>query len=208
MRLLLARHGESQANGDGLLTGQIDSPLSALGKRQAEALALRLATWRFDSIIASDLVRARATAEAVARYHTLSVEIDPDLREIDCGAWSGKALFEWTGDERAHFEAVYYDPMGRLSLPDGESFIELADRVERAKRRALERFPSGTVLWVAHGGVISALVCRALGVSFDKRRLIGRENCALFEFTYFNELTVIKRLNDTAHLETLEPLDA
>jgi probable phosphoglycerate mutase len=208
MRLLLARHGESQANQGGLLTGQMDSPLSALGERQAQALAMRLATWRFDSIITSDLIRARSTAEAVIRHHHQPLEIDPDLREIDFGVWSGKALLDWTDVERAQFEAIYYDPAGSQSPPDGESFAELATRVERAKRRALERFTNGTVLWVAHGGVISSLVCRALGVGFDKRRLIGRANCALFEFTIHSDRTVIGRLNDTAHLEALETLES
>ena len=66
MRLLIARHGATQHNLDGRFTGQFDAPLSALGERQAEALAKRLAGQRFDAIIASDLLRARQTAGCIA----------------------------------------------------------------------------------------------------------------------------------------------
>lgn len=204
MRLFIARHGATQHNLDGRLTGQIDAPLSALGERQAEALAKRLATWRFDAIIASDLVRARTTAEAVAIHHRMPILLDADLREIDMGAWSGRPFAEWTDEERLRFHAMECDPTGSASAPGGESFAVLGNRVERALLRTREQYPDGTVLWVAHGGVISALLARALGLGSHQRRQFRRANCSLFELRYEDASIIIERLNDTSHLEALE----
>src|SRR5262245_1233098 len=94
MRLLLARHGATRNNAEARYTGQSDIPLSSLGERQAEALAKRLFFVRLDAIVSSDLARARATAERVARRHTLPIQLDPDLREIALGAWEGSTYEE------------------------------------------------------------------------------------------------------------------
>lgn len=204
MRLFIARHGATQHNLDGRLTGQIDAPLSALGERQAEALAARLANWRFDAIIASDLIRASATAAAIAKYHEAPILLDADLREIDMGDWAGRPYAEWSDEERLHFEAMECDPTGSISAPGGESFATLADRAQRALRRTREGYPDGTVLWVAHGGTISVLLVNALKLGFHQRRQFRRSNCSLFELHYRGENVIIERLNDISHLETLE----
>ncbi len=208
MRLLIARHGATQHNLDGRLTGQIDAPLSALGERQAEALADRLATWRFDAIIASDLIRAQATAEAIAKYHQTPVLLDEDLREIDMGAWAGRPFVDWSSEERLLFHEMESDPTGSICAPGGESFAMLAERVARALERTRERYPGGTALWVSHGGVISMLLVRALGVGYHQRRQFRRANCALFELQYEGERVIIERLNDISHLEALEASEA
>lgn len=208
MRLIIARHGATQHNLDGRLTGQIDAPLSALGGRQAEALGVRLSTWRFDGIISSDLSRARATAEAVARWHDLPVQLEPDLREIDMGGWAGRPYAEWDTSERERFRVMERDPSGLVSAPGGESFAALSDRVERALERTRERYLDGSALWVTHGGVISALLVRALGLGFHQRRQFRRANCALFELRYERDGVIIARLNDTSHLEAIEASEA
>ena len=204
MRLFIARHGATQHNLDGRLTGQIDAPLSPLGARQAEALANRLATWRFDAIISSDLARARATADAIAKRHGARIQLDADLREIDMGAWAGRPYAEWSEQDRQRFKAMECDPTGRIAAPGGESFAGLAERVERALRRTYERYADGTVLWIAHGGVIGSLLVSALGLGFHQRQQFQRVNCSLFELRYEGERVLIARLNDTSHLDALE----
>lgn len=208
MRLFIARHGVTQHNLDGRATGQIDAPLSALGERQAEALADRIASWQFDAIIASDLKRAHATANAVAARRSDTVELDADLREIDMGSWSGKPYADWTKSERDQFTDMERDASGSVSAPGGESFGDVAQRVERALRRTRERLPDGTALWVTHGGVISAVLVRALEIGFDQRQQFRRDNCAIFELLYTGDRAVIVRMNDTAHLESVSELDA
>jgi broad specificity phosphatase PhoE len=68
MRLIIVRHGESEWNRIGRYQGQHDAPLSDLGLRQAEALALRLCDEPLDAIFTSPPQRAAKTAEAIARF--------------------------------------------------------------------------------------------------------------------------------------------
>ena len=90
-RILFIRHAESTWNVDRRWQGQADPPLSALGLRQAESLAESLATESpgLDVLATSDLARARRTAEAVGRRLSLPLRLEPRLRELDVGSWSG-----------------------------------------------------------------------------------------------------------------------
>src|SRR3982074_1290712 len=87
MRLILVRHGETLSNAQKRFTGQSDVPLSPLGRRQIAALGKSLAREHLDVIGASDLMRTRVTAEAIARFHALPVSVDPNLRELALGEW-------------------------------------------------------------------------------------------------------------------------
>jgi len=81
--VLLVRHGEQQFF-DNIPLGQAyDAPLSALGKRQAEAVGERLAPARIGRVYGSNMRRAQDTAQAIARHHGLTPVVVPDLREID-----------------------------------------------------------------------------------------------------------------------------
>jgi broad specificity phosphatase PhoE len=154
VELWFLRHGESLWNAAGLWQGQADPPLSERGRRQAERAAERLAALGIASLVASDLGRAQATAEIVGARLGLEVLLEPALRELDVGCWSGLAHGEierrWP-DELARFRA------GDLALRagGGESRLALRERVEDALRRlsgALE-----PVAVVSHLGVLRAL---------------------------------------------------
>lgn len=203
MRLLVARHGATQHNLEARFTGQIDAPLSALGVRQAEALASRLLPLRLDAIISSDLSRARQTAEVIAAERSQSVELEPGLREISMGDWEGRAVSEVQREWPDLFARLECDPMGLTAAPHGETWAQFVARVDGVLTRCRERFAEGDVLWVAHGGVISALLIRALGLDYDRRRQFARGNASLFELVYNPSGVVIVRANDTAHLNQL-----
>lgn len=87
-RLLLVRHGQSVANAEHRIQGQLDTPLSAIGVAQCLLLAERFGRERVDALYSSPLMRARATAEAIGAALHLSIEEMSDLRERDaCGKW-------------------------------------------------------------------------------------------------------------------------
>lgn len=87
--LLLIRHAESTWNPEGRWQGHEDPPLSERGREQARALARALADAGATRVYASDLQRARATAEALAAALGCELRIDPRLRELDVGRWGG-----------------------------------------------------------------------------------------------------------------------
>jgi len=87
MRLLLTRHGESEANRDQIYQGHMDSPLSNRGKKQAFELVKRLLNQKiqFSRIYASDLSRASETAKIINETFHVPVIYTSNLRELDLG---------------------------------------------------------------------------------------------------------------------------
>jgi broad specificity phosphatase PhoE len=160
--LLLVRHGETDWNADGLLQGHTDRPLSDFGRRQARQLAEELEGEPFDAIYASDLARARETAEIAGERLGLPIVLDPDLREKDWGTWEGL-----TAVERDRVEFV------------GESTEAHQERMLRALRRIAERHPGdGSVLVVTHGGSMRRVQTAALGMALPVVENCGRWLCS------------------------------
>ncbi len=91
-RLILARHGETDWNRDGIWQGHGDPPLNDLGREQAAGLAERLRDVELDALYSSDLRRALQTAEFVATAKDLDVVALGGLREMDVGSWTGLTL--------------------------------------------------------------------------------------------------------------------
>jgi len=151
------RHGESVANATRRFAGRSDSPLTARGREQAEAVARALADMHFDRIVATPLHRSLDTARIIAKRLGLPVEIEPDLIEIDVGDKTGAvwdeiaALPEWRDD-------------GFVAWPNGETLDAVLERSLRALRRLARATPGGTVLVVGHGGVTRILVSHFLGM--------------------------------------------
>jgi probable phosphoglycerate mutase len=169
--LLLARHGESDWNRDKRWQGFADRPLTERGRRQAEELADRLGETELEAIYSSDLERARATAEVVARRKGVEVRTMRDLREVDVGSWSGLTRAE----AEARFPEAYARWLrGEEGWEDGETYEQLAARVVAAIRRIAEAHDGQRALVVAHGGTIRAIHAAALGVDVHTYRRIQR----------------------------------
>ena len=89
--LYFARHGETDDNARLVFQGQTGKGLNARGRAQARRLAERMKKGRITTIVASDLERAEETARIVGLACELVHSVDPDLREVDVGRWSGKS---------------------------------------------------------------------------------------------------------------------
>ena len=161
--ILLARHGETDWNRDRRVQGHSDIPLNDAGRAQARDLARQLRNERLDAVYASDLSRARETAEIAAAGTDLPVRELIDLRERHFGTWEGLT----DDDIRARF------PESRTgSWGDGETVDEMDARVVGALRAIAADHGGATVLVATHGGPIRA-VLRAIG--FEPTGAI--ENC-------------------------------
>lgn len=184
MLIRLARHGESEGNFAGSLQGsRFDTPLSARGRRQAEALAARLAEEAIDAVWSSPMVRAKETASIVAAPHGLPLSVDADLVEFDWGAWSGRpfdgALEEEVTAVRARWRAGETD----LAPEGGESPARAALRAERFLAR-LGAAGARAPLVVAHGRFNRILMALLLGRPLSRMDEIRQRNGSLSVFDW------------------------
>ena len=179
-RVLLVRHGQSEWNAAGRWQGWADTPLTALGERQAQEAGTRIATegsedrLHFVMVIASDLSRATRTAEVLSLALGLdpaALRLEARVREYDVGDWCGLTRPEieegWPGDL-----ARWRD--GSLpQTPGGETREAFVARILAGIRSAASgatEIGDDVVLLVAHGGVIGA-VQRELGHDGNRDRI-------------------------------------
>ena len=151
------RHGESEGNAARVFTGQTDSPLTERGRQQAEAVADKLASVKFDRIVSSDLSRTRDTADVIAKRHGMRVEVVPELREIDVGDRTGKTFDETRG-------LPNWNDDGFVAWPGGETLDQVVARTLGAIERLTRESPGKTILVVGHGGVNRILLSHFLGI--------------------------------------------
>lgn len=153
-RILLVRHGESIWNAQGRWQGAANPPLSDAGRAQAHELAQRVLDEGIDAVVASDLDRARETAQIVADMLGLPApSVDAGWRERDVGDISGHTREEieakWPG-------LLEQWRRGELeSMPGGEK--DITPRVVTALERVAYEHPANCVLVATHGGVIGAI---------------------------------------------------
>jgi broad specificity phosphatase PhoE len=165
--ILIARHGQSDWNAAKRWQGHADRPLTEKGREQAHALAARLAHIELDAVYASDLRRALDTAIVVAESQAIDVHVEPDLREVDVGSWSGLTRAE--AEERFP-EGFARWRVGYPGWEDGESYEEMTDRVIRAVKAIAARHLDERVLVVSHGGPIRAIHAEALDLDVHAYR--------------------------------------
>lgn len=219
MRLLLVRHGATVNNAQRRYTGQTDVPMSALGRRQAQALAARLAPRHLDAVISSDLQRASLLAAPIAEVHGVPLQLDPALREFSMGGWEGATIEEIREREPELLRAWEQHSMS-FAPPGGESVYQVRDRLAGALARWYDENSAGTVLWVTHGGCMGVLLCHLLGMDLAQRWQFRRDNAALNEIELGPLIAgleagaprarpaTIVHLNDTCHLDELPDVEA
>jgi broad specificity phosphatase PhoE len=199
MLLYLVRHGESQFNATGRIQGQLDVPLSEIGRRQAAAVAQRLAVEPLEAVFASPLCRALETAGAIAAQHNLAVRTDDRLMEIHAGVFQGLTRLEMTEkfpEEERRWTAREAD----FRVRGGETRRELADR-GRAALQFIRACGHEHVAVVAHGGLLSAALKSLLDVPVH-RGPFHFYNAAITR-VYWDDEVMIDTHNETEHLREI-----
>lgn len=205
MILFLVRHGESQFNAEGRIQGQLDVPLSELGRRQALAVAERFAAERFaaeplDAIFSSPLSRALDTANAIAARLNVDVRTDERLKEINAGAFQGltrREMIERYPNEERRWTAREPD----FRVPGGETRRELGER-GRAALEAIRETGLGRVAVVAHGAILTATLKALLDIPVH-RGPFHFYNAAVTRIVWKHE-PIVDTLNETEHLRGLD----
>ncbi len=159
MQVFLLRHAESAV--PNVFHGyESDVDLSERGVRQAEAIAAVLAEERPEVVVSSAMIRARRTAESIARVCGVSHEIEPLLHERKVGILSGQpfadneiwaeTLRRWSAGESAY------------AHEGAESLDELRDRLVPAWQRIAKRHEGRRIVIVAHGIVCKVLIANLI----------------------------------------------
>ena len=157
--VLLARHGQTDDNLEPIrVQGFRDTPLNATGRRQAGELAREVADRGIRSLWASDLSRARETAEIVGARIGLAPALDPRLREANRGRWEG-SLFVDIARAEPDLYAAWRRAGEEFRFPGGESLRDQQDRVTTALKD-IHRAGPLPALVVCHGGSIRVMLCR------------------------------------------------
>ena len=195
MDLLLVRHGVTAHNLDRIFMGWDPVPLAAEGRVQIAKLAERLAGERVDRILASDVARAKESAEIIAAHLRLPIAFHEELREVHVGEAKGigyeDAALRWPG---------ILDPDGEVPFPGGESFAALADRAARFLRESVVSDRDERVLVVTHGGLVRGVAARLLGKPLRDVGTFAVDNASLSVFRMRAGSAELLAWNDVAHL--------
>jgi alpha-ribazole phosphatase len=145
------------------------------------------------------LRRALETAQAVARYHDLKVQIETDLREMEVGDLEGVSIAE-LGTSFGQFLLNWRKGLGTEKLPWGESMTELADRVWSVIQSIKERHYDGNVVVVSHFFTSVAIVCRALEWPITTIERLRVQTGSMSTIEFGERYARLVTLSDTCHL--------
>ncbi|MFN4033346.1 MAG: histidine phosphatase family protein [Fimbriimonadales bacterium] len=201
LKVYLVRHGQTAWNQVGRIQGHSDTPLDAIGRRQASQAARWLAerVQHPRAIYSSDLQRAFHTAQAIAQAVNAPLHPDPALRERHWGLWEGLTSAEVQQQFPDHHFTYLYDPMVGTP-PDAEPMSDFWTRVQYFGQRLLQTHPDGEVIVVGHGGSLRILLCEALAGDVQTYRRIRLDNASVSIVERTTERLYVSLLNYTDHL--------
>ena len=199
--IILVRHGETEWNVTEIFRGRIDIELNETGIRQAELLAEYLNKIKIDAIYSSPLKRAFKTAEIVAGYHKLDVDIATDLIDFDFGQWQGLSNQEVKYKYKELYAAWTNRP-DQVKIPDGESLDDVRKRATGVVNNLIASY-QGTVVSVSHRVVNKVLICALLGLDNSHFWKIKQDTCGITSFIHENNRFILAKHNDTSFLKPL-----
>jgi probable phosphoglycerate mutase len=197
-QLILVRHGESEAAIEGkpfeLVEGHSDPALSPEGIEQAELVGARLAKEPIDAIYVSNLRRTSETAAPLVARTGLTPIVDRDLREVYLGEWES-GLFRKKVMERDPIAVRMSEEQRWEVIPGAEPQAEFARRTRAAVDTA---HPDQRVAVFAHGAIIGEMLSQATG---SKPFAFTSDNTGISQLVVTPERWILRRFNDTAHLD-------
>lgn len=209
-RLHLIRHGQTAWNEKKLIQGILDDiPLNDTGLQQADAVAANLKrNYHVDVVYASKAKRAQQTALKICDTFDKELQITPNLNEIDYGDFSGFSIYEIETkfpeyfDEFRHFIATNRKQgTKRPIIPDGEPLGQIENRINAFVSEILNKHSGKQIAAVSHGTFIKCLITTFSGESIHNYMPYWVENASISVVDFFGTIPIIRRLNDTSHLD-------
>ncbi|QOV11616.1 histidine phosphatase family protein [Viridibacillus arvi] len=200
MRLLIIRHGESEADILNVHEGRADFELTEVGQQQV----ILLSEWvnnhyKLDKIYSSSLKRATQTALLLGNKQQIEIEYEEDLMEWNNGLIAGLSREE--AEEKypivnglAPHDAVY----------EQESILDFRYRAEKILSKIIsENLDDATIAIVSHGGMINKLYQSFLKLPFDTNAIFHCGYTSLHEWTIKGNKRHIVFSNRLEHLNKL-----
>jgi broad specificity phosphatase PhoE len=188
-QIWLFRHGETEWSLSGQHTGRTDLPLTAAGRRRAQAIGDRLKRRPFALVLSSPLIRALETCR-LAGYGDVA-KLDSDLMEWDYGDYEGRRTVD-IRKERPGW-SLWQD-----GVPGGETIDQVAARARHVIEAA--KSAEGDVALFAHGHVLRVLTACWLGLPPDAGRLFALGTAAVSVLGDENDTAQIIKWNQDSHL--------
>ncbi len=201
--LYLVRHGATEANErvPYILQGNaIDLPLSRDGERQAVAVASFLGRFPIRHVFSSVMLRARQTAEAIARELAVTATTAADLQECDVGVWEGldwQTIRERHPDEHRRFD----DNPAETPYLGGESYTDVLQRAKPVIERILDAHVGQSLAIVAHNVVNRAFLASLAGIDLRLAPKIAQANGCVNLIRRRAGQTELVTLNALFHLD-------
>jgi probable phosphoglycerate mutase len=207
--ILLVRHGESAPFREDtdvpLADGHGDPPLDPVGEAQALRVADRLVGEDLAAIYVTSLQRTVQTAAPLAERRGMQPVVERDLREVFLGEWEGEKLRRFSAER--HPDAIRMFTEQRWDvIPGAESNDALRTRVRGAIVAIAERHADQCVAVFSHGGVIATILSEATGSR--PFAFLGADNGSISHIVITPERWIVRRFNDTAHLNGAFSVDA
>ena len=205
-QVVLIRHGQSQGNAEQRFGGHTLTPLSELGRRQAEATARALAGEDFRVIFSSDLPRAIETARALSASSALELQPTEAFRERSVGVMAGLTFEEAAEKHPEEYQALLRRDFEHVLL-GGESYRQTLERAAEKLDEAIEQYRGGQIAIFTHAGTICILALHLMGALSApdlKPVWIASANCGISRFELHTDGFVrVIAINDTRHLQNL-----
>ena len=204
LQLTLVRHGSTAWNAEERCQGYADIPLNDTGRAQAAAVADALRAANLTAVYASDLSRARETAESIAAPHGLPVQTHAGLRELHQGELEGRLIADLLR-EYADLMQQWFTAPGELTMPGGESLGDLQTRAWDAMESIIAAHDAGHVVVVSHSITIRCILARALDLDMRafRRFLVDLASLSHLEVNGRWPGIVLRGLNEVGHLDGL-----
>lgn len=186
MQIVLVRHGATDWNLEHRCQGSSDRELSEVGVLQAEQIGSMLRHESVQAIYASNLRRARQTAQLISRHHNLPVLTEADVRELDHGELEG-LTFHQIKDKYGDFLTRWRSEPADLQVPGGEKLADVAERTWKGLNQIVERHSEAkNIFVVSHNFPIVSIVCRITGTHLNRYRTFHLEPCSLTRLRFEN----------------------
>ena len=199
--IYMVRHGETILTPERKFSGvgKLNPPLTEIGRQQAAKVAAEIAKIAPDVLISSPLLRTKETAEEIGKLTGLTPVFDDVWYECNFGEWDGLSIDEVK--ERYPNEYLSWISSSAFTPPGGESYDDLAARIEPAFDALAEKYPAQKVVVVTHNGVIKQLASIVLEGNPNSLFHIDISPCSISSFSIWpsDGLRAVRSINERGH---------